>query len=66
MTRITKGQVIPFTDGTRMMHGVVLPLDMTRLEVLEVKTGFEAWSLPHPPEEGIITLQQVTHGHLLE
>jgi hypothetical protein len=66
MTMIARGQVIPFTDCSRMMHGVVLPLDMTRVEVLEVKTGFEAWPLPHHPEEGVITLGQVTQGHLLK
>ncbi|KAE8817707.1 3-ketoacyl-CoA synthase 11 [Hordeum vulgare] len=37
-TRVAKGQVIPFTDGRRMMHGVVLPLGMIRVQVHERRT----------------------------
>ena len=47
-TRVAKGQIILFTDGRRMMHGVVLPLGMKRVRVQEVVTSFESWSLPHP------------------
>jgi hypothetical protein len=56
MTRVAKGQIFPFTDGTRMMRRVALPLDMMRVQVQEVKLGFESWLLPHPPEEDVTTL----------
>ena len=46
-TSVAKGQIIPFTDGSRMMHGVVLPLGMKRVRVQEVVTGFESCLLPH-------------------
>ena len=29
-------------------------------------SGLEFWSLPHPPEEGITMLGQVTQSHLLK
>lgn len=66
MTRVAEGQLVPFTDGTRMMHRVVLQLDIMRVLVQEVMTGFESWSLPHPPEQDVTTLGQVTQGHLLK
>ena len=46
--KVAKGQIILSIDGTRMMHGVVLPLDMTRVLVQYVMPGFEYYSLPHP------------------
>jgi hypothetical protein len=64
--KVAKGQIIPFTDGTRMMHGVVLPLDMTRVVVQYVMPGFEYYSLPHPPDEGITMLGQVLWAYLLK
>lgn len=62
MIRVANGQIIQFTNGTRMMHGVVQAVDLTRVMVQEVMTGFDLWSLPHPPEQGITMFGQLTQG----
>ena len=39
--KVAEGQIIPFTNGTRMMHELVLPLDMTRVLVQYIMPVFE-------------------------
>lgn len=47
---IVKGRVIPFLDGMRMMHGKHVPPHLTRVEVIEVREGFQAWTLHEIPK----------------